>query len=148
MASFFQRPKKSKLSGWQILTRKNFLDGACKLFSRQIHKKRWVNCFGNIYINTFLKEFIIRKVSKPSGKFPDHPESFQIIRKVQNISGSFPDHPESFQTIRKVSRSSRKFPDHPECAKHFRVVMPPRDMGFSVSAFHVIYWCNISITWC
>ena len=143
MTPFLQRPKKSNLSGWQILTRKNFLDGALKSFSWQIH------CFRDIYINTFLQEFMYRnwlicfqiiwKVSKPSGKFPnhlesfqtirkvsrpsrkfwDHPESFQIIRKVPRPSGKFPDHPESFhqesfQTIGKVSRSSRKFPDHPK----------------------------------
>ena len=141
MTPFLQRPKKSKLSGWQILTRKNFLDGALKSFSWQIH------CFGDIYINTFLQEFMyrnwlicfqiiwkvskpsgkfsdhpesfqtIRKVSRPSWKFSDHPESFQIIRKVSRPSGKFLGHPESFQTIRKVSRSSGKFPDHPKVSK-------------------------------
>ena len=34
-----QRPKKSKLSGWQTLTRKNFPDEVRKLFSRQMHQK-------------------------------------------------------------------------------------------------------------
>ena len=34
-----QRPKKSKLSGWQTLTRKNFPDEARKSFSRQIRQK-------------------------------------------------------------------------------------------------------------
>ena len=34
-----QRPKKSKLSGWQTLTRKNFPDEVRKSFSRQMHQK-------------------------------------------------------------------------------------------------------------
>ena len=57
----------------------------------------------------------MRKVSRPSGKFPDHPESFQIIQK-------FPNHLESFQIIRKVSKPSGKFPDHPESFKIIRKV--------------------------
>ena len=140
MTPFLQRPKKSKLSGWQILTRKNFLDGALKSFLWQIH------CFGDIYINTFLQEFMYRNWFI----------CFQIIWKVSKPSKMFPDHPKSFQIIRKVSRPSRKFPDHLEIcaflhvfndgfhsnakklsgrAKTFGVVMPPWDMGFSVSAF-------------
>ena len=34
-----QRPKKSKLSGWQSLMRKNFPDNVRKLFSGQMHQK-------------------------------------------------------------------------------------------------------------
>ena len=34
-----QRPKKSKLSGWQTLTRKNFPDEARKSFLRQLRQK-------------------------------------------------------------------------------------------------------------
>ena len=37
--SFSQRPKKSKLSGWQTLTRKNFPDEVRKSFLRQMHQK-------------------------------------------------------------------------------------------------------------
>ena len=119
MASFLQGPKKSKL-----------LDGARKLFSRQIHQKRRQLFWRHLHKYVFLQEFLYRnwlicfqtiwkvsrsskhfpdhpKGSKPSGKSLNHPESFQMIRK-------FPDHPESFETIRKVSRSSRKFPDDPE----------------------------------
>ena len=60
----------------------------------------------------------IWKVSKPSGKFSDHPESFQMIRK-------FPNHLESFQIIRKVSKPSGKFPDHPESFQIIRKVSRP-----------------------
>ena len=49
-----QRPKKSKLSGWQLSTRKNFPDEVRKSFSRQKKrvnhfrdKKVCVNCFCN-----------------------------------------------------------------------------------------------------
>ena len=72
-------------------------------------------------INLFtewLADLLIRKVFRPSGKFPDDP-------KVSKSSGKFPDHSESFQTIRKVSRSSGKFPDHPESFQIIRKVSRP-----------------------
>ena len=56
----------------------------------------------------------IRKLSRPSGKYPDYPETFQAIRKLSRLSGNFPDHPENIQPIRKLSRLSGNFPDHPE----------------------------------
>ena len=39
LLAIHQRPKKSKLSGWQTLTRKNFPDEVRKSFSRQMHQK-------------------------------------------------------------------------------------------------------------
>ena len=92
-----QRPKNSKLSGWQNLTRKNVPDRAHKSFLRHMHQK------SNIYIKMFLP------FSEPSGKFADHLESFQTI-----WNGKFPDHLESFKKIWKVSWPSRKVPEHPE----------------------------------
>ena len=51
-----QRPKKSKLSGWQNLARENFPDGVRKSFLRQMRQKKRVNHFRDIYMNTFLQQ--------------------------------------------------------------------------------------------
>ena len=103
LAALYQRPKKSKLSAWQILTSKIFPDRARKSFLRQMRKKvrKWFSrsCFATHMYQKWLIYFqTICKVSRGPEKLSDHTESFQTIRKV--------DHPESFQTIRKVSRPS------------------------------------------
>ena len=66
-----------------------------------------------------------QKLSRPSGNFPDYPETFQTIRKLSRPSGNFPDHPESFQTIQKLSRLSGNFPDHLETFQTIRKVSRP-----------------------
>ena len=65
--------------------------------------KKCVNLFRDINI-------II--ISRPSGNFPDHPETFQTIRNLSRPSANFPDHLKTFQIICKLSRPSGKFPDH------------------------------------
>ena len=69
----------------------------------------------------------IRKLSGPSGKYPNYLETFQTIRKVSRLSGIFPDHLENIWTIRKtfqaiwkLSGPSRKYPDHPENIRTIR----------------------------
>ena len=64
-----------------------------------------------------IKFQTIRKVSRSSGKFPDHSESFETIQKLSRSSGKFPDYPETFQAIHKLSKLSRNFPDHPETSQ-------------------------------
>ena len=60
---------------------------------------------------TILKvSWPFRKLSRPSGIFSVHPETFQTIRKIFSPSRNFPDHPETFQTIRKLSRPYGNFP--------------------------------------
>ena len=61
----------------------------------------------------------IRKLSGPSGKYPNYLETFQTIRKVSRLSGIFPDHLENIWTIRKtfqaiwkLSGLSGKYPDY------------------------------------
>ena len=99
-----QRPKKSKFSGWQTFTRKNFPDGVRKSFFQQMRQK----------VRKSFSRHIHQYVSRPSRKFPDHLESFQTIWKIFRPSGKFPDHLESFQAIWKVSRPPGKFPGHLE----------------------------------
>ena len=58
----------------------------------------------------------IRKLSRLSKNFPDHPENIQIIRKLTGPSGKYSDYLEILQTVHKLPstflRVTRKnFPD-------------------------------------
>ena len=90
-----QRPKMSKLSSRQSLTRKNFPDKLRKSLSRLSSKKR-VNCHRSIF---FLHWLFIWLISPSFGEenFPDYPKIFQIIQKLSRLSRNFPDGPETFQ---------------------------------------------------
>ena len=84
------RPKKSELSGMQI----------ARNYPR--HPET---------LHTIQKFHSIRKLSRSSGNFPDHPPTFQTIRQLSRPFSNFPDHPPTFQTILQLPRPSRNFPD-------------------------------------
>ena len=76
--------------------------------------KNDTNEYPNVFVlkelYEWISEYSSHPVSRPSGKFPDHPKGFQTIWKVSRSSKRFPNHLESFQTNWKVSRLSGKFP--------------------------------------
>ena len=83
----------------------------------------------------------IRKLSGPSGKYPNYLETFQTIRKVSRLSGIFPDHLENIWTIRKtfqaiwkLSGPSRKYPDYLEIFQRVRKI-PIAISGFTRKIF-------------
>merc|ERR1712218_146753 len=58
----------------------------------------------------------LSKLSGPSGKYSDYPETFQTIRKLSRLSGKlsgpsrkYPDYPETFQAILKLFGPSGKY---------------------------------------
>ena len=63
----------------------------------------------------YRKYLTVRKVSRLSGNFHDHPENIQTIHKLSRSSGNFPDNRETFQMVRKLPRAQRvtckKFPN-------------------------------------
>ena len=59
----------------------------------------------------------IQKLSRLSGNFLGYPETFRIILKISSLSGNFPGYPETFQAIRKISRLSGNFPNGPETSQ-------------------------------
>ena len=92
-------------------------------------------------LSNYLETFeIIRKPSRLSGSFPDHPDTFQTIQKLFRPAGNFPghlkifpaiwklsrlfgnlqDYPETSQTARTLSRISGNFPDYPETFQTIR----------------------------
>ena len=92
---------------------------------------------------------LIEKLSRLSGNFPDHPNTFKTIRRLSRLSGNLLAFPETFQIIRKLSGPSGNFPDGLETsqcnfkgyaqklsgrAKTFRMAMPPCHPGFWASA--------------
>ena len=135
-----QRHKKSKLSGRQNSTRKNFPDGVRKSFLRHMCQK-CVNCFRDIYASkvpkslsrhtrqsaktllTKVQDVDVAKVRKTIIVL-DSLEIFRTIWKVSRLSRNFQDCVETFQTVhnfpncletlhtvQKLSRLSRNFPD-------------------------------------
>ena len=83
-----------------------------KFFSRHIQKCK--NCYRLSetcqkilnYLETFQT---VRKLSRPSGNFPDCSETFLTDWKLSRLSENFPDCPEIFQTVQKLSRLSGNF---------------------------------------
>ena len=86
------------------------------------------------FMVTYAAPKSVKKCSRLSGNFSDHPENIQPIQKLSRLSGNFPDHPENiqklskksgkypdyletFQTICKCSRLSGNFPDHLETSQ-------------------------------
>ena len=138
-SSEHQGHKKSKLSGWQNLARKNFPDGERKSFSRHIYAPKVRKslsrhiCVKSAWINRFRdKDAKVLKLFLQSARYGCCNnaanniclKSFQSVWKFSKRSGKFPDSPETFytvwnfpycqenfQTIWKLSRPSGNFPD-------------------------------------
>ena len=51
---------------------------------------------------------------RPNQGFFGSSKTFQVIRKLSRLSIIFPDHPHTFQTIQRLFRPSRNFSVYPE----------------------------------
>jgi len=129
-----QRPKKSKISGRQTFTRKNFPDEARQSFPRHLCQK-CVICFHDKNAKSCRRIFLhklcwwqllwfrlcyniqgVFSDCRPPKKLkygkPSESSEFQTVWKLSRLSGNFPDCPETFQTVRKL----------PVCPETFQTV--------------------------